>query len=84
MDLGERLRTWLQALGVSQQELAEGLGIWPGAVSMWVSPKALAKNRRTRPTQEHLESTVEFLGLTMAEFYGPLPIPLATSDEAAS
>jgi transcriptional regulator with XRE-family HTH domain len=66
MDLGSRLLTWLRVKGLSQAQLAEKLNVSGTAVTFWCSG-------RNAPTQKNLELIVEVLGLTLAEFWGPLP-----------
>lgn len=66
MDVPIRIRSWRKVKDLTQTELAEAAGVTVSAVSYWEAGK-------TSPKQEHLESVVEALGLTMAQFYGPIP-----------
>lgn len=66
MDLGSRILAWLRARDMTQKALAAKVDVSPGAVTAWV------KNE-SDPTHKNLEAIVDALGLTMAEFYGPLP-----------
>lgn len=69
-DIGERIHRWRKARGISVAELADAAGISTTAVHYWFSP---VKEKRTTPSQEHLEKVVARMGLTMAGFYGSLP-----------
>lgn len=69
-DICERLDRWRRARGVSIADLAAAAGISSTAVHYWFTPN---KEKRTRPSQEHLEKAVARLGLTMSGFYGTLP-----------
>lgn len=66
MDLPLRIASWRKAKTLTQAQLAAAVGVSKSSVSLWESGS-------TSPSQAHLTATVGALGLTMAEFYGPLP-----------
>jgi transcriptional regulator with XRE-family HTH domain len=81
MDLGSRILAWLRVRGITQAQAAKKLGLNASALTHWI-------NGRNPPTQKNLDHLVELLGLTMAEFYGPIPevpveVPVETEETAA-
>lgn len=66
MHLGIRIAGWRKSKGLTQAELAQACEVTVSAVSLWEAGKA-------SPTQEHLETIVDRLGVTMARFYGRVP-----------
>lgn len=78
MDLSERLLHWRKERKWTQQRLAKALGITPAAVCQWEAGSSPRKGKdrpgkRTRPRTQHLLAAVKALGLTMEQFYAPLP-----------
>jgi transcriptional regulator with XRE-family HTH domain len=69
MTIGARIKGWRESKGWTQQELAEVVGVTHAAVYQW----ELSDERHTTPSLLKLEKVVEVLGLTMREFYGPIP-----------
>ena len=78
-----RLITWRRARDLTQSGLAArvvalGGKVTGSAVSYWEAGK-------TSPSQANLGLVVAALGISMAEFYGPLPelpeLPAATAGE---
>lgn len=68
-EVGRRILAWREAKGMSRRALADAVGVTPAAVYQWEGCGA----DQTSPSQRNLASAVDALGLTMAEFYGPLP-----------
>jgi transcriptional regulator with XRE-family HTH domain len=66
MDLGARIVAWRKVRNITQRGLAKKIGKTAGAVCQW-------ERGTNSPTVESLETLVEALGLTMAEFYGDVP-----------
>ncbi len=60
------IRSMDVAIRLSQPALAAAAGVTASAVSYWETGK-------TQPSQRRLASVVELFGLTMEQFYGPLP-----------
>lgn len=65
MEIGARIARWRRSRGLTQRVLAQAAGVTVSAVSLWESGGS--------PSQSSLEAVVAVLGLTMAQFYGPLP-----------
>ena len=63
---GIRIRRFREVARLSSRELAEAVGVVPSALSHWERGSAT-------PTTKHVEAVAKALGLSMAEFYGPLP-----------
>jgi transcriptional regulator with XRE-family HTH domain len=72
MDLGERIALWRKHKGLTQQQLAEAVGVTVGAVYQWEGCGDDRKHH-TAPSVANLEKLVAALGLTMGRFYGRLP-----------
>lgn len=75
MDLHIRIAAWRKHKGLTQSGLAARVRDLGGkasgsAVSYWEAGTS-------SPTQANLSIVVLALGLTMAEFYGPLPVAVA-------
>ena len=68
-DVHQRIARWADARGKTLQDLADAAGVSVGAVYQWIG----TGRHKTKPQLSHLEAIVAELGLTMAEFYGPLP-----------
>jgi transcriptional regulator with XRE-family HTH domain len=66
MDLPIRIREWRKTRGLSRQAIADALGVSAVAVGHW-------ERGANAPNQDHLHAIVALFGLTLAEFYGPLP-----------
>lgn len=64
--VGQRLFAWRIEKGLTQSQLAEACDVSKSAVSSW-------ENGHSHPSHDHLNAAVDFMELTMAEFYGPLP-----------
>lgn len=69
LDVHERIEKWAHLKSKSYQELADAAGVSVAAVYQWVG----TKSTKTKPQLSHLEAIVVELGLTMAQFYGPIP-----------
>ncbi len=69
MDLSERIATWREHKGLSQEELAELVGVTKAAVYQWEDDG----EHSTTPTMANLEKIVDALGLTLERFFGRLP-----------
>lgn len=68
MEINERIHRWRKARGKTLQDIADKLDVTRSAVSYWETGTNV-------PQQKNLEALVEALGLTMVEFYGPIPKP---------
>jgi repressor LexA len=64
--LSARIAAWRQSRGLSQVDLARHVGVTKGAVSLWESGD-------TQPTHENVALIAQVLGLSLSEFWGPLP-----------
>lgn len=78
--MGDRLLRWLEVKGVSLTDLAKAAKVSVSAAHYWVATgrhggdgDKKGKPRRTRPSLQHIERAVARLGITMEQFYGPLP-----------
>jgi transcriptional regulator with XRE-family HTH domain len=67
-DLGHRIRCWREAAGLNQSDLARLVEAHASAVSHWESG-------RHAPTAEMIGRIADACGISMAQFYGPLPPP---------
>lgn len=65
MDLHERLRYHAARLGLDGGQLADKVGVSRSAISRWMNGEY--------PTFENLQKVVAALGMTMEEFWRPLP-----------
>ncbi len=68
MDLSERIKAWLGHEGMRVTDLAKSVGVTWESAYQWTTGK-------TQPTHENLEAIVGALGLSLAQFYGPVPVP---------
>lgn len=73
MNLRERLRAWRTHFGLSQGRVASLIGVSASAVGMWEQESEHA----TEPTHGNLAAFCEALGISLAQFWGPLPAPSA-------
>jgi transcriptional regulator with XRE-family HTH domain len=73
MELGARIEGWLKALGRTRRELANACGVTTSAVCLWIGKG----EKHVSPSHANLQKIVEFFGLTMEQFYGPVPEPKA-------
>ncbi|TXH57060.1 MAG: XRE family transcriptional regulator [Desulfurellales bacterium] len=67
MELHKRIRIWRQHYGKSHAQIADYIGVTRSAVVQWEMDEG------TQPSHEKLSAFVESLGISMAQFYGPLP-----------
>ena len=65
MERGARLEAWLKAKGRTRLELATHCGVTTSAVCLWIGGGGV--------TQANLNKIVEFVGVSMAVFYGRVP-----------
>ena len=66
MDLGPRIAAWLRVRNMTQSALADACGVTPQAVTAWV--------RHNKPiSQRNMEAILKTFGITIQEFYGPIP-----------
>jgi transcriptional regulator with XRE-family HTH domain len=65
VELGERIKLWRKARGLTQQDLAETCDITVSAVSLWESGGGIS--------QKHLALVVDLFGVSMERFYGRVP-----------
>jgi transcriptional regulator with XRE-family HTH domain len=68
-DLGERIAAWFKVKNISPAEAAKKLEITRAAVYQWIGTGA----SKTTPSQKNLSALVDLLGISMVEFYGPVP-----------
>ena len=66
MQLHERIRAWIAHCGLSQNHVAEEIGISRQAVSQWMSGAV-------DPSIRSLFALTLTLGVTMVEFWGDIP-----------
>lgn len=67
MKLGERISTWRQAQGWTQEKLAKRLKLKPASVAQW-------EIGDTEPTTGNAQRMAKLFGITMDDlFYGPVP-----------
>lgn len=69
--LPRRISYWREFSGLTRAKMASGLGLSTEAIRAWekgVSP----------PTLENLANAVDLLGVTFAEFWGPIPTASST------
>jgi transcriptional regulator with XRE-family HTH domain len=86
LPIGQRIRAWRTHLKKKQVACATAMGIRKAGLSRvengWRDGDEL---KFQQVTTEQLEKLVEFLGLTMGEFYGDIPdTTSATPDPAPS
>ncbi len=68
-DTGKRIAAWRKAKGLSYADLADAVGVTVAAVYQWEG----SGGHKTRPALVTLEKIVDAFGLTMEQFYGPIP-----------
>ncbi len=66
MQLHERIRAWIQHVGLTRGEIADQIGVTPQAVSQWSCGTH-------PPSTPHLQSLVSMLGVSMEKFWGNIP-----------
>lgn len=77
MDFSQRLNDWLAFRGMKQVDLASRVGVSTSAVAQWCTGETKA------PTQANQNKICKALGISMAEFWGPIPaIPPASPAKA--
>lgn len=64
--MNARIAHWRQKAGLSRLQLAEMVGVTIQAVGQW-------ERGDTQPSLASLARITSALGISMAEFYGPLP-----------
>lgn len=62
------LRTGYGGKGISQEQLAERIGVAPNTISRW-------ETATYRPTLEDLETLSRFFGVTILEFFPQTEVP---------
>lgn len=74
MHVGERLRSWRKYLEISLAELARAASVG--------SPTLSKIERRLQGVrEEQVRAMARHMGLTMSEFYGPIPSPIPDDTE---
>lgn len=68
MNLGQKLRLGRKRLGLTQERLAELLGVSASAVWQWESPK-----HRSQPEIERLPQICDVLGISLDELLREVP-----------
>lgn len=68
MTCADRVRWWRERAGLSKAEAARRIGLSDVALGYWESDD-------TEPTQQNLSKFCDVVGITMAQFWGPLPAP---------
>lgn len=66
MSLAERIVRWRTCRGLRQVDLARLCKKSTAAVAQW-------ETEVTKPTHDSLDAIVRALGITLSEFWGPLP-----------
>lgn len=61
-----RIRAWRKHEGLTQREVAEGLGVSQQSVWLWESGQ-------TTPTTQHLSEFASLCGISMEKFWGDVP-----------
>lgn len=69
MELGARIEAWLKAKGKTRRELATFCDVTLSAVCLWLGKG----DKHVSPSHKNLQKIVEFLGVSLAEFYGRVP-----------
>lgn len=69
MHLGQRIRARREHAGKTRTEIGAGVGISATAVAQWESDG----DRRTEPTHDNLAAFCALIGISLAEFWGPVP-----------
>lgn len=69
MDLGARIAAWRNVTGLSRQELAEAVGVTAAAAYHWED----TGESKTMPSAENLERIAAAFGVTLEQFFGPVP-----------
>lgn len=64
--LNERIAAWLAHVGMSVSTLAKRVGVAWESAYQWTTGK-------TQPTHENLAAIVEVLGISLPQFWGPVP-----------
>ncbi len=72
MELGRRIFYWRTKAGLTQQGLADKVGVSDAAVSMWESEKAT-------PGTVNLAAIADACGVSLAKFWGTLPAAKASA-----
>ena len=75
MTIAQRIRRWREHAGLSKSDLARACDVTPEAVIQWErsEPKRSKTPKSTTPTHDNLEKVATAVGVSMAEFWGPLP-----------
>ncbi|MGE3460219.1 MAG: helix-turn-helix domain-containing protein [Kofleriaceae bacterium] len=69
MDLGKRIEGWCDAKEMDFAELAEKVGVTVAAVYQWVG----SGESRTNPSASNLPKIAKAFGVSLSEFFGPIP-----------
>lgn len=77
MTLRDRVVAWRKHFGLSQGRIARKIGISTAAVSLWEQEDG------TEPTHDNLAAFCDVLGISLAQFWGPVPDRPARSRKAA-
>lgn len=80
MSMPQRIKRWRTWAGATVPEMAASAEVTPDAAYMWENEG----EHGTTPRQEHLESIVEFFGITLSLFYGEPPADGARRRSRAS
>jgi transcriptional regulator with XRE-family HTH domain len=71
MTIAERIAHWREFSKLTQEGLANALGVTVQAVRLWES-SARGRNRGSDPTTRNLLRIADACGVSMAEFWGPI------------
>jgi transcriptional regulator with XRE-family HTH domain len=66
VNIGSRIAGWREAKKLTQQQLADEIGVTRAAVYQW-------ELGQTVPSTRHVEKVAEICGVTMERFYGRVP-----------
>lgn len=67
-----RMRFWREYAGLSHDDLAAKCGVSVVAAKLWERDER-GKNKGSPPNWDNLRRAVDAFGITLAEFWGPLP-----------
>lgn len=68
MDMKNRIKAWRESKNYTHADIADYCGVTRSAVAQW----ELAEG--TTPSHAHLAKLCEMLGISLAKFWGALPI----------
>lgn len=67
METKSRILAWRESKGYTHTDVAKHCGVTRSAVAQWEMTEA------TTPSHPHLAKFCDLMGISLAEFWGPLP-----------